>query len=444
MSINYRKLKVGFVNLLWTVIKGQEKAVAASNKTIQYLENELEVDVVHIGESVSNRELAKKTWKKFRAEDVDAVIFYNGTYSTGEVAVEIIRNIDCPFALWGIGELGMDSKDVSGSMIGLLPAGTFCKNIDRRFSFLYGNIDEKSVQKKLGVFIRACRAIAFLREAKIAVIGVRPDGFEISDFDEFSIKAKFGTEITKISLHSFVKIMEEIPDSEIDDDMEKQKEILSIADEYLDEARELSRVYLALKKYTGEKNIQSFAAGCWPEFRNLEFRPFCTANGRMCAEGVMASCEADVDGSLTMMLQYILSGGAAPWWADFCNIHEDCLLWWHCGNAPFCNSTEKPVIDRVYEGLAQNASMKEGTATACRLNSIRGEYTLHAGVGDVTDKGTLLRGSNMSIRMRNGNMQYVESLLFNGIPHHNGLVYGDISRELREFAWLMKIPLVEA
>ena len=143
-----------------------------------------------------------------------------------------------------------------------------------------------------------------------------------------------------------------------------------------------------------------------------------------------------------MMLQYVLSNGNAPWWADFCNVYEDCVTWWHCGNAPYCNSAKKPVIDRVYEGLAQNASMKDGIATACRLNSIRGEYTLHAGVGEVVDKGVLLRGSNMAIKMQGGNMNYIESLLYNGIPHHNGLVYGDIMEELKEFARLMNIPMI--
>lgn len=444
MDIQFRRTKVGFVNLLWSVIKGQEKAVEASEKAKAYLRETLGVDIVELGEPVASREQAVRAWKLCKAEDVDALILYNGTYSTGEIAVEIIRNLDCPLALWGIGELGLESQDVSGSMIGLLPAGTFCKNINRKFSFIYGDVALQEVQEKLSVFIKAASAVAYLEEAKIAVIGVRPDGFEISDFDEFSIKAKFGTEITKLSLYSFSKFLDEIGEREIDEDMEVQKRLFSIDEKYLDESRELSRIYLALKKYTSENNIRSFAAGCWPEFRNREARPFCTANGRLCTEGIMAACEADVDGSLTMMLQYVLSGGEAPWWADFCNIHEDCLTWWHCGNAPYCNSCEKPVIDRVYEGLAQNASMRAGTATVCRLNSIRGEYTLHAGVGEVVDKGVLLKGSNMSIRMKGGNMKYVESLLYNGIPHHTGLVYGDIMAELEEFARLMDIPFIDA
>jgi L-fucose isomerase-like protein len=39
-------------------------------------------------------------------------------------------------------------------------------------------------------------------------------------------------------------------------------------------------------------------------------------------------------------------------------------------------------------------------------------------------------------------MKFVESLLANGIPHHNALVYGNYLEELKEFASLMKIPIV--
>ena len=44
--------------------------------------------------------------------------------------------------------------------------------------------------------------------------------------------------------------------------------------------------------------------------------------------------------------------------------------------------------------------------------------------------------------MNNGSMQFIESLLFNGVPHHNGIVYGDIVSEVKEFANLMDIPIV--
>jgi len=442
MSLNFRKLKIGFVNLILDFLEGQDVAVKYSNNVKEYLKNTLNVDVIEYPEPLAKRVQAVKAWKKFKAEDVDAVILFNGTFSTGELTAELIRNLDLPFALWGIGELALSSKNFTGSMVGAMAAGSLFKNLDRRFTFIYGPIEDERAKARLDVFIKAVRGIAYLKEATIAVIGMRPDGFEIAGYDELAVKKIFGTEITKLSLYTFSKIMKDIKEKEIDSDMETQKKIWNIETNDLNEARGLSKVYLALKKYVEENNIQSYAPDCWPELRDIDKTPVCPANGRMNAEGVMASCECDVDGSLTLMLQHAITE-STPWFADFVNLIEDndTLLWWHCGNAPYNLSNRKPVIERVFGGLAQTAAMKEGTATVCRINSIKGAFAIHAGAGEVIETEPLLKGSNLSIRMNCGNMEFVESLLQNGIPHHNGLVYGNILDELKEFANLMNIPI---
>lgn len=443
MPLHFRKVKIGFANLILDFLEGQDIAVKYSKKAKEHLQKALDVEVIEYPEPLGKREQAIKAWKIFKSEDVDAVILFNGTFSTGELTAEIIRNLDCPFALWGIGELALKSRNFTGSMVGLMAAGAIFKNMGKPFTFIYGPVENDRARKKLAVFVKAVRAISYLKEATIAVIGMRPDGFEISDYDELAVKKMFGTEITKISMYSFSKTIKDIDEKDIDRDMETQKKIFDIKDGDLSEARRLSRVYLAIKKVVKEKNIQSYAPDCWPELRDIDKTPICPANGRMNVEGIMASCECDVDGSLSLMLEYALSGNT-PWWADFVNFIEDndTILWWHCGNAPYNLSPKKPVIEKVFGGLSQTAALKGGTATVCRLNSIRGAFSLHSGVGEVIETEPLLKGSNLSIRMKGGNMEFVESLLQNGIPHHNGIVYGDITEELKEFANLMNIPIV--
>ena len=356
---------------------------------------------------------------------------------------EITRTRGCPFAWGGIGELPLASRNFTGSMVGVMAAGALFKNFDKPFSFIYGPVSDPQAQRRLGAFTGAVRAIAYLREATIGVIGMRPDGFQIAGFDELAVKKVFGTEITKISMYEFTNTIRAVEEKDVDRDMEIQKKIFDIPAKGLTEARGLSRVYLAVKKVAQERNLQSYAPDCWPELRDNDHTPICPANGRMNAEGVMASCECDVDGSLTLMLEYALSG-TTPWMADFVNLiqENDTLLFWHCGNGPHDLSNGKPKIEQVFGGPAQVHSLKAGTATVCRLNSIRGEFTMHAGVGEVVAGEPLLKGTNLTIRMKGGNMKFVESLLANGIPHHNALVYGNYLEELKEFASLMKIPIV--
>jgi L-fucose isomerase-like protein len=443
MPFQFRKIRIGFVNLILDFLQGQDVAVRYSNEAKEHLRDRLNAEVVEFPEPVAKREQAARAWKLFKAQDVDAVILFNGTFNTGELTAEIIRNLECPFALWGIGELALGSRAFTGSMVGVMAAGALFKNFDKPFSFIYGPVGEERAQRKLRVFVGAVRGIAYLREATIGVLGMRPDGFQIAGFDELAVKQVFGTEITKVSMYEFTNLIRAIEEKEIDRDMEVQKKIFDIPKESLAGARGLSRVYLAVKKVVQERGLQSYAPDCWPELRDNDHTPICPANGRMNAEGVMASCECDVDGSLTLMLEYALSG-TTPWMADFVNLIEtnDTLLFWHCGNGPYDLSDGKPRIEQVFGGPAQVQSLKAGTATVCRLNSIRGKFTLHAGVGEVVQGDPLLKGTNLTIRMKGGNMAFVESLLANGIPHHNALVYGNFLEEMKEFASLMKIPIV--
>jgi len=444
MVINFRKVKIGFVSLTLSFLKGQDKAVKIGKDIVNYLKEQLDVEVVEFPELCATRTQAKRAWIEFKAKNVDAVVVFNGTFNTGELIAEIARNLDCPFALWGIKELSLETKDFSGSMVAVMAAGTILKNFNKNFTFIYGFIEEKDAREKLKVFVNTVRAIAYLREATIAVIGMRPDGFQVGGADELAIKKLFGTELTNVSTYTFSKIMKSIDREEIKSDLKIQEKIFEIRQDDLDEAAGLSRMYLALKRIVKEKNIRAYAPECWPEFRDVDRTPFCSVNSRMIVEeGVMASCECDIDGALTMMLEYALTGKSV-FFADFVNIIEDrdALLFWHCGNAPYDLCISKPKLEGIFGGLAEISSLKAGTVTVCRLNSIKGNFTLHAGVGEAIESEVILKGTTLLVKMHCGNKRFVESMLENGIPHHNAIVYADITSEIKEFAKFMGIPCI--
>ncbi|MHB8278873.1 MAG: hypothetical protein ACYDIA_14640 [Candidatus Humimicrobiaceae bacterium] len=200
MFTNFKKLKFGFLNLTLDFLETDDLATAVkyASDAKGYLQKELGVTVVESAPSVSNRNMSNIAWKLFKAENVDAVVIFNGTFSTGEVTAEVVRNIEAPYLVWGIEEFAINKHNFTGSMVGALPQGSIFANFGQKFSFVYGNVSKQSVKAKVKVFVNAVRAISHLREAAIGVIGMRPDGFEISDFDELAIKKKFGTTITKV------------------------------------------------------------------------------------------------------------------------------------------------------------------------------------------------------------------------------------------------------
>lgn len=445
MSDNFRKLRIGFVNLLVLGIfkkEAEEKAVKLSIDAMKYLEG-LGVDVYKNLPAVTNMNEAKETWQYFKEKKVDAVVLYNGTFSFSNLMNEIVRNIDCPFLLWGLEEYLINKGIISGSMVGLLPAGPIFRYLKKSFTFVYGTLEYKSVKEKINIFINVLRAIIYLREARVGILGNRPDGFEISGFDELAIKEVFGTTLINISMINFFNKLGTLSDKEIDEDLEKSKKLFDIDKKDYKDVKELSRLYLGIKKMVKDNNIQAYAPQCWPELRIERKTPICVANGRCTSEGIMASCECDMDCTLTMLLIYALTGKPV-WTADFVNLIKEngSLLFWHCGNAPHVLSDSKPKIEIVFEGLAQTATLKSGIVTVCRINHYRGSFEMHAAVGEAINYKPLLKGSSMFVKMNCGNMEFMESLLRNAVPHHNVLAYGDISKELKEFSKLMNINLI--
>ena len=241
----------------------------------------------------------------------------------------------------------------------------------------------------------------------------------------------------------YLDLVDSVDKKDIDADMKIQKEIFDISKSDLENSRKLSGIYLATKKLTREYGLNAIAPQCWPELRIDRKTPMCSANGRITADGIMASCECDMDCALTMLLLYALTGNT-PWTADFLNLIEekDAILWWHCGNASYNLSDQKPFLEVVYEGLAQTAAMRAGKGTVCRINHYKDGFELFAAAGDVIGSKPMLKGSNMFMKMAGGNMEFIKLMLDSGVPHHTAIVYGDISEQLKEFANLMNLPSI--
>ena len=446
MLKDFRKVRIGFANLQMLGIfqkEAEEEAVRLSDEAKLFLSKKLNAEVFSNLPAVTNLDQARDAWVYFKEKNVDAVILFSGTFSLSNLMTEIIRNLDLPFLAWGLEEYLMDSRILAGSMIGLMPVGSVCRNLKKKFSFAYGSVKNNNAVKKVTEFVDVVKAIAYLAQSRIGLIGSRPDGFEIAGFDELAIKRIFGTTINKVSMDYLLNKIDSIKENKIDEDMEIQKKIFDFNEKDYKDVRELSRVYLGVKEVIEENKFNCYAPQCWPELRMERRTPICTANGRLTAEGIMASCEADMDCALTMLTLYALSNNT-PWTADFVNLIEEknSILFWHCGNASYNLSDKKPELEIVYEGLAQTASLRSGEATVCRINHIGDKFEIFTGTGKLIDAKPVLRGSNSLIQMDCGNMEFVESMLQQGVPHHNVLVYGDMTSKLKTFANLVDIPII--
>ena len=63
--------------------------------------------------------------------------------------------------------------------------------------------------------------------------------------------------------------------------------------------------------------------------------------------------------------------------------------------------------------------------------------------GTIEEKIIIERKSlrDLSASIKDGRYEE-QSYRLNGIPHHNGIVYGDLTQELKEYANLINIPII--
>ena len=261
MIKRFRKLKIGFVNLGLEHLEKEDKEEAKkySEDAKNFLKNKLNVEICEYEKPIFNYLQAREAWKHLQKCDVDSVIIFNGTFSTADLTVEIVRNLNSYYLLWGLEEFGIPRMNFAGSMVGVMAEGAIFKNFNKNFSFIYGNISNEETQERLRIFINAVKAISYLKEAVIGIIGMRPDGFEVAGYDELAVKIKFGTTIRNVSLSKIVRDIENPDEKSVEKDMILQKDIFKINKEDIDESRGLSKAYLAIKNAIKEFGLNSYA-----------------------------------------------------------------------------------------------------------------------------------------------------------------------------------------
>jgi len=356
-----------------------------------------------------------------------------------------------PIAVWGIPEPPLDGSPYTcGSMVGLLMHTSAMTNIGVRFSFIYGEPDDERAVNDAGRFVSVVRTRAALRRARIGLVGWRAPGFHASNFDELAVKTVLGPEIVHVDLSEVLAESDAPPEEEVKGCVE---EMISSGFE-IDGAPEHTvlnamRAYLGLKRIVERESLDAVAVKCWPEIRDRFGKGVCAVNSRLTDEGIMSSCEADLDGAITMMADYLLSG-EVPFFCDWVQMDEDKneVLFWHCGNAPsrLASPKHRKYIRPFFTGadsVAVEFPLKTGRVTLNRLMSTRGRYKMLIAKGEAVETDLVMRGTCVNVRFDSKVSDILAAILDNGFPHHYSLAYGDISDELRDLGKFWGIEVVE-
>ncbi|MFQ6066774.1 MAG: L-fucose/L-arabinose isomerase family protein [bacterium] len=395
----------------------------------------------------------EKVVRLFKDRDVAGIIIGTMTFGDEISAITVAERMPgVPVLLFGTkeGAFTQDGNRRSDSFCGTLSISSGLYRRAIPFSFLGICFPEEEVfSKGIRHFVRTCVAVKGFIGARIGLVGPRPERFETCAVNESPMIEQFGQRVIPISLVDIFNRSDEVEDEKgiirIIDKIKESADCKLIKEETLQRA---ARLEIVLKEFAQEKDLQALGVQCWTAVQEIYGISPCLTMGRLTEAGIMTSCEVDIHGALTMLVQYLASLKATiPHFIDWTIQHQrekDVFLAWHCGNAPMGLKARNSQIylkshsilgdmlgPEKCEGTAE-FQLREGKVTLNRIVEYDGEFKMLITKGEIIPNKDKLRGSWSWVKVSDLENLY-RTLVEEGFLHHASMIHGDISNSLVEF-----------
>ena len=386
----------------------------------------------------------------FQMSKVDGLILCPLDFGDERSASKIAEKLGVPVLLYATKEppgrddpgLGRVSDSYCGNLS--MASGLYRRKIPFRYAGLFFP-DEDQFKTEVETFVRAVAVVKGLKGARLGQVGVRPPTFETVGYDETAMIKAFGQNVIYANLSDIVAAAKALDDDDkrvlaVLADFGQQFKTITVGDAYLLSA---SKLEVALTEFWTRNKLSGMAMQCWPSIGRELGISLCTTYGRLTGKGMLTACEADILGTLSMMVNYSAAlHQTVPHFIDWTIRHRENpnqLLAWHCGNAPAClaadpektalrsrrdmkGEMEVPEQDPA-AGLSQ-FQIKPGVVTFCRMAEYDDEWKMLIATGEIVPSDETLAGTWSWVQVKDHDTLY-RTLVEEGFVHHASMIHGD-------------------
>jgi len=265
---------------------------------------------------VETREEAEYAAELFRREAVQGLVVGAVNFGEEQGVAWCVKKaaLDVPILIYGCQEeerLTMTTKR-RDAFCGLLSIGDVLRQIGAPYTVAQRPIcfpSDASFTEDLDLFVRICRVVDGVRNARYGQIGARPDAFWTCRFGEKQLQ-RMGPTVVTLDLSEVIGGANRIPD----DDADLQRLVESI-DGYADTSgvQRLSvarsaKLELFLRRWARDNAIDAFGIQCWTSIQANYGVCSCATMSRFGDEGMPSACEADIMGTMSMHAAMLASG----------------------------------------------------------------------------------------------------------------------------------------
>jgi len=388
-------------------------------------------------------------FETLRGKRIDSILYQSVTFADGEFAVKALEYSQAPFIVWTVREPGTGGRLRLNSLTGGNSTCNVLMNRRHPYSFAFGNPSESALQEQLLWQLQAQRLIGELKRLTIGVVGERPPGFYFSEADEEELKGKFGVSLHPIDLRKAFRECVELEESRYIGAIERAERQVAGLKRNEESVIKFAQFYTYIQDYIQANRIGAVAVRCWPEFFTELGAAACSTLSQLTEVGVVASCESDIHGAISMFLLRELSGGRPPYIGDLVHVDEtnNVVVFWHCGAGAYSLANPKTGAQAGVQpnrklGFALEFGLKPGKVTIFRLGRTPDGYRMLVMKGEALDVPQSFSGTSVDVRLNTPVMETLNRLMLDGFEPHYTLVYEDVVPGLIELGRQLGIPAV--
>lgn len=447
----------------------EEWSVNLKERVIRELSKIQFIELVYPNETLTKRGLvwddndAEKVIAFFKEKKVDGLLLGTMTFGDELAGARIAEEFKgYPVAVFG-------TKEPEILPGGFRRSDSFCGTLSltsalyrRSIPFLFLGLffpEEDPFKKSVENFARVTAIISKFYGARIGLIGPRPERFETVTFNEALLAKRFKQRIVHQSLFGVIEEARLLKDDDphVIEIIKDMKSLVDTSKVSRDSLLKMAKLEVILRKIVSQSNLSGMGIRCWTEIQRYYGVSPCFVMGRLTQSGIMCSCEVDIYGALTMLIQYHASlGTTPPHFIDWTIQHPkdpNTFLAWHCGNAPptlACIGCQPTILYHsiMYKDVGEDSSygttefrLKPGVVTISRLVEYEGEFKMLITKGEALEEDTRFRGSWVWVRVENLDKLY-RTLVEEGFVHHASMIHGDYVEPIRDACKILGIKTI--
>ncbi|MHB1355293.1 MAG: L-fucose/L-arabinose isomerase family protein [Anaerolineae bacterium] len=462
-----KKVRLGFVPTHRFPFD-EQWAVEMRHRCMDVMEKMPEVELVVPGVALIHNGLvrddasAQATIDLFADRQVQGLVIGTMTFGDEVAAISIAEALDVPVLVFGTkeGPFTSDGKRHSDSFCGTLSVTSGMYR--HKIPYVFGGIifpEEDEFSRTLHAFASTCAAVTSFIGTRVGMVGLRPERFETCNTNEVALMNTFGQRVIPLNLSDLFAKAAAWPEDDyrLLATLEAMKAEANCSACHPKSLVKAAQLELTLARFAQEKQLSSMGISCWNDVQEQFGICACTTLGRLTEQGIMAACEVDVIGALTMLVQYqAVLETTVPHFVDWTIQHQewdDVFLAWHCGNAPACLAADRrqvvvreqaimsTVVGADRSEMAMDTQLAPGTVTLNRLVEYDGEFKMLITNGEILPSEDNLRGSWSWVQVPDLKHLY-RVLAEEGFTHHVSMIHGDVSDAVEDFCQFTGIDVV--